>query len=194
MLRCNLSIILAEKNLKITKVSNDTGISRTTLTALCNNTSQGIQFDTLNTLCSYLNVKPNELIHHIPIELKILNASINGFVPNDDIFWNDEPITIDNYCLLEIQLIQNHQSFQYQLKCPVLMGSEFSSIPNSITLIIERPKINEITPTTYLFDLLEQIPRPFLTDIEELIIDKLFDFYIGFAERKLFSITWNIGK
>lgn len=51
MIKCNLAVLLAERGLKLTTVSNDTGISRTTLTALANNKNSGIQFDTLNTLC-----------------------------------------------------------------------------------------------------------------------------------------------
>ena len=54
MLRCNLALLLAERGLKISKVSKDTGISRTTLTALANNTSQGIQLETIDKLCMYL--------------------------------------------------------------------------------------------------------------------------------------------
>lgn len=54
MLRCNLALLLAERGLKISKVSKDTGISRTTLTALANNTSQGIQLETIDKLCIYL--------------------------------------------------------------------------------------------------------------------------------------------
>lgn len=54
MLKCNLAILLAKKGLRVTKVSKDTGISRTTLTALVNNSSKGIQFETIDTLCQYL--------------------------------------------------------------------------------------------------------------------------------------------
>lgn len=70
MIRCNLAVLLAERNLKITRVSKETGISRTTLTSLANNKGQGIQFDTINTLCSYLGVLPNEIIHYIPYEIQ----------------------------------------------------------------------------------------------------------------------------
>jgi len=71
MVRCNLSILLAERNLKITKVSNDTGISRTTLTYLANNYSKGIQYDTLNTLCNYLHITPGDLISYVPVDVCI---------------------------------------------------------------------------------------------------------------------------
>ena len=71
MLKCNLAVLLAERRLRITKVSKDTGISRTTLTSLANNNSQGIQFDTLNTLCSYLNIKPADFFCYVPFEFSV---------------------------------------------------------------------------------------------------------------------------
>ena len=46
MIISNLEALLKERKLKISKVSVDTGISRTTLTMLCNNTGKGVQFDT----------------------------------------------------------------------------------------------------------------------------------------------------
>lgn len=84
MVRCNLSVLLAERNLKITKVSKDTGISRTTLTYLVNNYSKGIQYDTLNTLCSYLHILPSDIILYIPVDIYILNVTYMG--ENDEEF------------------------------------------------------------------------------------------------------------
>ena len=71
MIACNLQVLLAKKGLKIAKVSRDTKISRTTLTALCSNTStpKGIRFETINTLCTYLDVQPGELFEFYPIEI-----------------------------------------------------------------------------------------------------------------------------
>ena len=71
MIRCNLRALAAERNITLTKISVDTGISRTTLTSLARNNAQGIQFETLNTLCNYLSVSPNNLFIHIPIELSV---------------------------------------------------------------------------------------------------------------------------
>ena len=84
MLKCNLAVLLAERKLKISKVSADTGVSRTTLTALSSNQSQGIQFDTLNTLCSYLRVTPAEFFCYAPFEFKtkLEKAGENTFEVN----------------------------------------------------------------------------------------------------------------
>lgn len=69
MIHCNLSILLAERNLKISQVAAETKISRTTLTALAYNNSLGIQMATLNTLCLYLDIKPSDLFTFHPYDL-----------------------------------------------------------------------------------------------------------------------------
>lgn len=71
MIDSNLAVLLAERNLKITKVSRDTGISRTTLTALCYDHSGGIKFDTLNTLCKYLSITPAEFFSYSQYDYEI---------------------------------------------------------------------------------------------------------------------------
>ena len=73
MLIPNLSVLLAERRLTLSKVSEDTRISRTTLTALSGRGAKGIQFETLNTLCQYLKVTPNELFLYRPFDL-VLSA------------------------------------------------------------------------------------------------------------------------
>ena len=77
-MKCNLKVLLAERNLKITQVSNDTGISRTTLTFLSNGEAKGIQFSTLETLCNYLNITANELF--------IQNKHKNNKMENNDLY------------------------------------------------------------------------------------------------------------
>ena len=69
MVHCNLATLLAQRNLKISKVYQDTGISRTTLTALAYNRALGIQFDTLDTLCTYLKISASDLLLHIPVDI-----------------------------------------------------------------------------------------------------------------------------
>lgn len=51
----NLEKILKEKKLTVTKVSQDTGIARLTISNLRDNKSGGISFDVLDKLCTYLD-------------------------------------------------------------------------------------------------------------------------------------------
>lgn len=76
MIECRLRVILAEKNLKISKVAADTGISRTTLHALSGNYGQGVQYDTLNKLCEYLRITPGDLYEYHPVSWKIENNCV----------------------------------------------------------------------------------------------------------------------
>lgn len=85
MIESNLSVLLAERNLRISKVSSDTGISRTTLTALCNDYTGGIKFDTLDVLCKYLKIEPAEFFNFTPYEYNISLKDEDGMLVNEDI-------------------------------------------------------------------------------------------------------------
>lgn len=106
MIESNLAVLLAERNLRISKVSADTGISRTTLTALCNDYTGGMKFETLDTLCKYLNIEPAEFFNYTPYDYAIeikpdgevdesediveFVYKINVSVIKDNYRWNNE--------------------------------------------------------------------------------------------------------
>jgi DNA-binding Xre family transcriptional regulator len=70
LIRNRLSILLAERNLKITKVSKDTGIARSTLTTIAQNDVKMIQLETINALCIYLGVNPGDFFEFIPYDIE----------------------------------------------------------------------------------------------------------------------------
>ena len=78
MLIPNLAVLLAERRLTISKVSEDNRVSRTTLTALASGGAKGIQFDTLNTLCQYLKISPGDLFIYRPFDLSLAAAGQPG--------------------------------------------------------------------------------------------------------------------
>lgn len=69
MIRNRLAVLLAERQLKISKVSSITKISRTTLTSLAQNDSKMVQLETVNTLCMYLRIPVSEFFEYIPYNL-----------------------------------------------------------------------------------------------------------------------------
>lgn len=71
MILSRLKVLLAERNIKISRVSNDTGISRTTLTALAQNTPKGVQFETIDVLCQYLGIKISDFFEYVPFDIDI---------------------------------------------------------------------------------------------------------------------------
>lgn len=84
MIRCNLAVLLAERNLRISQVAIETRISRTTLTALFHNTSTGMQFETLNTLCNYLDISPEQLIAYAPVDITLKKVRIHDKLYSKD--------------------------------------------------------------------------------------------------------------
>lgn len=62
MINNKFSILLGERLIKITEVSNITGISRTTLTNLYYKRSKSISFDVLNKLCKFFDCSIDEII------------------------------------------------------------------------------------------------------------------------------------
>lgn len=82
MIKTRLKEILEEKNLTINKVSNEAEISRPSLTALVNNESGGIQFETLEKLTSYLNVSIEDVLIQTKDEIKFIYKST---IPLDSI-------------------------------------------------------------------------------------------------------------
>lgn len=96
MIKNNFNELMAQKKLKITRVSNDTGISRPTLTSLTRGESKGIQYDTLNTLCNYFNITPCEFFDYIPYEftIKIIDTDNKAI---KDFNYNEKNLNIKDY-------------------------------------------------------------------------------------------------
>ena len=101
MIESNLAVLLAERNLKISKVSADTGISRTTLTALCNDYTGGIKFETLDVLCKYLNTDPSDFFNYTAYDYEITVRDGEGITECEDIievsYMFDVDVILDNY-------------------------------------------------------------------------------------------------
>lgn len=63
-----LPLLLAEKRLKVADAVRDTGISKTTLHKIYNDQSTRIDFDTIDKLCEYLDVKVGDIFEYVPNE------------------------------------------------------------------------------------------------------------------------------
>jgi hypothetical protein len=79
MIKNNFNELVAQRKLKITRISNDTGISRPTLNALTRDDGKGIQYDTLNTLCNYFSITPCEFFSYIPFDIQYNFEIIDEF-------------------------------------------------------------------------------------------------------------------
>ncbi|AMW23490.1 MULTISPECIES: helix-turn-helix domain-containing protein [Staphylococcus] len=66
MIQSRLSVLMAERGLKISDLYEETGISKTTLMAIAENNGKGVQFDTVDKLCNFLGVTPCEFFEYSP--------------------------------------------------------------------------------------------------------------------------------
>ncbi len=62
MIKSNLAVLMAERDLRIVDVWKKTGISKVTLYGLYHNNTGGVQWETLDKLCAFLNVDPGQLL------------------------------------------------------------------------------------------------------------------------------------
>lgn len=118
MIKNNFNTLMAERQLKITRVSNDTGISRTTLTSLSQEMSKGVQLDTLNTLCKYFNITPCEFFDYLPFDLEynIEQDTEEELVPN-----SEDGIEYTTSCdyILFINMKGKNQNKTFEIKIDV---------------------------------------------------------------------------
>ena len=70
MIRCYLAHLMADKKIKISDVSRDTGINRGTLTRLYYETAERVEMDVLDRLCVYFSVGVGDLLIHVSSETK----------------------------------------------------------------------------------------------------------------------------
>ncbi|HHY26881.1 MAG TPA: helix-turn-helix transcriptional regulator [Desulfitobacterium dehalogenans] len=64
MIENRLSEIMGRKRLKISEVLEGTGLARNTVADLYHGRAKGVQFETLDKLCTYLDVEVGELLVH----------------------------------------------------------------------------------------------------------------------------------
>lgn len=110
MIMNNLAVLLAERQLKITKVANDTHISRTTLTALHKNESKMIQLDTVNTLCKYLETDPGNFFEFVPYDFDFYVDILDDFVYEP----GEAPETHEVEAYVNVKGTKENFSFSYK--------------------------------------------------------------------------------
>ena len=147
MLIPNLSVLLAERRLTISRVSADTGISRTTLTALSGRAARGIQFDTMNALCQYLRVTPNELFLYRPFDLSVACEGL------PDTRFADFTLT---------------RAGAVELQCRLGLALERRADPDRLRLCLAVPEGE--TEAARLCAILRALPRPALAELEFSLI------------------------
>lgn len=84
MIDLKLDKLLTKEKLTILQLSEETGISRSTLNSMVNGSTKGIQFTTLDTLCNFFRCDVNDLIEFTPtVEMPELHSIAVGKVTDN---------------------------------------------------------------------------------------------------------------
>ena len=66
MIKCHLSILMGRDKKKIADVARETGLNRSTITALYNEDAKRIDMDAINQLCIMFKCNVCDLLEFIP--------------------------------------------------------------------------------------------------------------------------------
>lgn len=212
MIACNLSVLLAEKNLKITTVSQETGISRTTLTALANNHSGGIQFETLNTLCAYLDTTPENIFIFSPFDFFIEDISYleeEGMDWLDDYYFDIRSLfnlknkeyctTISANVFLKNKLVGNKKVYTWDINLNLNEFITYGTADETDEKIkILNEKLNEKSKEKMILlsNTIKNLPTVLLTNIENYISNSILEKIKEITLKEKIEkynriITWN---
>ena len=80
-----LNLLLAERFIKASKLSKDTGIAQSTISKIVNNSTSQIDYSTLDKICRYLNITPSNFFEYDPISIIFQRFSEDEEYEDDDI-------------------------------------------------------------------------------------------------------------
>ncbi len=170
MIKSNLKVKLAENNIRISKIANDTGISRTTLTALSEGHTKGIQFDTLNKICRYLKIEPADLFVYSPIDIipKIQTFSlsnVDSYYDSDDEKWYIANADISTTLFLNVETDNN----KFSVECSGAGKIDDDLITISFTTDDDIEQMQELDK------IYKELPRELQVYLESLISDLYYE-------------------
>ena len=148
MIKCNLAVLLAERELKMADIIKDTSLSKTAIRGLYYNTSKGIQFETLDKICEYLKVSAGDLLVHYYFDYKITKFTLH----NNNTFSCEIALTLKNKTLTgELEISTNITEY--------LFDDPSSNVPISMDIYIYYPK--------EIYEEFKKVPLLFSKEIED---------------------------
>ena len=124
MIKTNLAVLMAERGLKISDVYEATGISKTTLMAISDNTGKGIQYETMDKLCDFFNITPEQFFIYSPY-------NFNFHVLN-----NDDNVAHLNDIAITVSKSSGLKSYTFSPNVITPMGEQFNVTKEDADFII----------------------------------------------------------
>ncbi|GIP55195.1 hypothetical protein J42TS3_42300 [Paenibacillus vini] len=170
--------------MNISEMSERTGLSRNTLSALQNNTGKGIQFDTMDAICKLLDITPCELFTYADINASIFSHPNKNQIRKNEEFGYLETVNYSSFYELEIFYNESRITFQGLLNTSqypdhsyIVFSVKVKSILEKIPLIFRQEIYNSIIECA-INELNNSYDLPTKIDKKSLGIKFLEDDYI----------------
>lgn len=171
MIKTNLSVLMAERGLKIADLHDKTGISKTTLMALADNTGKGVQFETVDKLCVFFGVTPNDFFAYSPYIFSINRAE------DENKAFNDIDVTVKNKYYSKTFYLSFYARSPEEYNFPIVDESY------TLWLLIELEGSDSYKNEEF-FNIINDLPVTFETDFFNNIISIARNYLLTFVENK----------
>ena len=174
MLKTNLAVLMAERGLKISDLYEATGISKTTLMAIADNTGKGIQYDTVDKLCNYLNVSPTEFFIYAPFLVTISEAVFR----NNDYLYN----FLCNVKSGEQESNYNVAAQYYGKDCETAaddLNDVYKDLSRFDFVIYSEIQANDFNDGESFFRFYKSLPIQFQNTLKDRLFSKMIDYANG---------------
>lgn len=68
VIRCNLKVLLAQRDISVTRLQADTGLTKAQVYLLYSNDAKRVDLDSLEKICKYLSVGIADVLELVPDE------------------------------------------------------------------------------------------------------------------------------
>lgn len=153
MIRNRLAELLAERRLKISRVSNDIpNLSRNTITSTAQNDTKMIQNETINSLCQYLGISPADFFEYLPFDVSF-SASANNITGIVTSNIDDSQLIVANI-ELDLYVKQTFLNPQYEGKNQTFDLTVKQTDPATIPMLLDGNKSWTDQTTNMYFSIL----------------------------------------
>lgn len=127
MIRNKLSDLMGERRLKISRLSLETGIARSTLTPIYYNHSEMIKLDTINKLCIFFDINVSDFFenNNFDFEYSIVEDDFPGY----EHMWIKEDNVNLNFYLnfsIYIKVVEKNKSEIIEMECKTTPNTEIT--------------------------------------------------------------------
>ena len=197
MIRNRLKELMVESHLKASRVANDIdNLSRNTINSTVSNKGKMIQLETINSLCQYLGVTPDDFFEYLPFDVNVSVSSDEDLSlmgnEEDAVRGHFDPFYLNLYLTKE-QTNQSTGTIKKTFELSIVLEKQLDFEINSdnfnhdfhptgvaeFKVVLGNPPLETKSKQAQEFDEFwnKELTRGFRQDIQETIKSKLIDYF-----------------